>query len=246
MGSQRLILAALLVLLARPVPGAAAPQGTIDLAWNECAVTSATANRVFACNSDAGLSYLAGMFTLSAPITDFEGAEGILMVTVAGPTLPSWWQFGSGACRAGAIQRHNPSQLPGCVKATNPFGSEDGWALQQAAPNPYQTVLRFSWGSTDLASLSTGVRYAGFVGSISHIYTVGASPSTGGACAGCSQPACIELTAMTIYGDGGGQLTQAGARKFVTWQGGADGHGACPGAVPVNAPTWGGIKSLYR
>jgi hypothetical protein len=223
-------------------------EGMVDLAWNECVVNSSTANRSFSCNEDAGVSYLAGMFTLTDYLAGFKGVSAFLRVTVDEPTLPSWWQFWPGACRAGAIGVADPSSLPGCIKPTNPFGREEGGAVQHGgALPPNQAMLGVVWYGEAFANLAGAVRYAGFVMSISNIHTVESPPDTGAHCAGCSRPACIEIHFIDILAyHGGARLTQPGTRSFVTWQGGTDQLGGCPGAVPVRKPTWGGIKSLYR
>jgi hypothetical protein len=216
-----------LVVAAACVPQYASAQGIIDLAWDACAVNSSTADRSFACQSDAGSFHLLGMYTPDAP-TRYQGAEGTFLITVAGSSLPNWWRFGTGLCRAGALTYENPVYGSGCTAAHNSFGSTDGWAIQEPGPQPYQTRLRIAWGSTELSNLSAGVR-AVFSAQLRNSYAVGPSPNSMAPCQGCSAPACIELQSIQIYhGSSSSATVTAAGRRFVTWQGGNDGHGVVP------------------
>jgi hypothetical protein len=180
----------------------------------------------------------------------------IFDVSLAGGTVPAWWDFRNvGGCRAFDLAA-NPAIHPGDLICQD-------WAQGQASGGVgsytigsigTSTIARivtlFAVTAASIADLVAGPDYFAENLLIEHQKTVGV-----GACAGCSTPACIAIEIVQIHAAGAcvAVLTQPANgvdSNYASWQGGAGvpplPGGACPAVVPTRNSTWNAVKSLYR
>jgi hypothetical protein len=92
------------LLLAVTASVAAAAAG-VGLRWTSCNGDGGTANRNFACNTNAGaVNSLVGTFELGADLPGVVGTEIVVDLASADPTLPAWWAFKNvGTCRSASL-----------------------------------------------------------------------------------------------------------------------------------------------
>ena len=95
------VIATTLLLLASSAFAVPAPG--LNLAWTSCVSEGGTSNLDFACNDDFAQLSLASTFVLAAPISGVTGVEILIDLISATPTLPAWWDFGTGGCGEGNL-----------------------------------------------------------------------------------------------------------------------------------------------
>ncbi len=253
MKTHRLLFVAILMTTAAIVSSA---EG-INLAWDECAGAGGPSNRSFACNTNIGIHVMVASFEPPAGITKLVGGSAVVHLGTALRPLPSWWQFGSGGCREGALRLDfDFLGTQGCVDtwsgaATGSLSYEAGFGGR-----PERARITLSWGIPEaLAGLvEAGTEYYAFRLIVNNSKSVGS-----GSCAGCLDPACIGFTALWLYqpaGLGDHLICTPLTSNLMTWQGGpagfcppADGPPPFPpecGATPLVRRSWGMIKGLYR
>jgi hypothetical protein len=223
------------------------------LTWNDCAPgTGATRDRGSDCASETGQQDLYCAFGVSAAADSVLGLELVLDVQSAALTLPSWWRFDIGGCRAGNLHVGFvfPSPSPcGDFLNGNAAGGLQGYYLNEPRGGTGQARIKVAASLLEsvggYASLAPDSMYYAARLTITNIRTIGT-----GSCAGCTQPVCLVLNSITVLrqpGAVGGDLLLSepgpGQANWATWQ---SGLGADCAAVPVRAVTWGRIKSLYR
>jgi len=231
----------LLSMSARPASG----EG-VNLAWNDCAGSSAsTSDQTFACDDDSHRFSLVGSFTPPAGIAHLTAVEGCLDVISAGPDLPDWWKLDTGVgCRSGSLYSQ--------IDFGSMLGCTDYWGGQAAVgcqfytgiggPGHGQICFVTAIAQSLAGAVTPGREYYAFK------LVLRTQGTTGHACGGCSTGLCIVVNSFRLdqrAGDGDYQITRAGVRNYVTWQGGGP---SCPGA---NAPSvrknsWGQVKNMYR
>jgi hypothetical protein len=235
-----------MVLAVRPAPAA---EG-LYLTWDACAFEpQASPVRLFACDTDADTMRLHAAFTVAQPVDSVIGLEVVIDIQHESPTLPDWWRFEAGGCRAGALRSDvRFGTVPGCA---------DPWAGAGVASFPSYAVTQ-PRGAANQARIKAGV---GVLPSDPRILAadtpyhavrlgVVTNLTTGmGACTGCTGKACLVLNSIWIKRTPGAQ----GGDVFVSTPGPAEanwaawqGTGANCTAVPVRRSTWGAVKSLYR
>jgi len=244
-----LLLCGLLVALTATVASAA--QG-VNLRWNACFGDLGTANRNSTCLANSGTNALVGSFEVGSDILGVTGIEVVVDLVTASPTLPAWWAFGAGGCRAGSLSA-NPTISP---LAANCFDWANGLAAGGLAayqvggggPNTARIIIGFAVASPN--DVLGAQEYFGTNILVSNAKSVG----TGG-CAGCLTPGCIVFNSCNVVpGTNAGTKavgpTNGTDSNFATWQGGggvSTGRGTgCPAATPTRNTTWGSVKSLYR
>jgi len=264
--ASSVILVALVPVLAHAVenPG-------INFAWNNClGVGDAASNINYACDgSRNGQPYRAVFsFVQPVPIDSFVGVQGTLDFTAGTPTLPDWWTLAvSGAGPPGPDCRDGNFDYPasflgvGDASCMNPWVNAHtggGWAFwyQNKADNPWTPTpwpgygrIRFAFARDTTTHLDGGGHYIGGVFTIDTWKDVDTGEAV---CSGCSLPACLAMTELSIYQVSGSPpqdiftFNAPATRQYITWQGGNVGGNGCPGAVPVRRATWGSIKATYR
>jgi len=140
-----LLLCGLLVALTATVASAA--QG-VNLRWNACFGDLGTANRNSTCLANSGTNALVGSFEVGSDILGVTGIEVVVDLVTASPTLPAWWAFGAGGCRAGSLSA-NPTISP---LAANCFDWANGLAAGGLAayqvggggPNTARIIIGFA------------------------------------------------------------------------------------------------------
>ena len=228
--------------------------GGVNLAWNNCASEGGVANRVGACNSNAGTNTLTGSFVPSA---DFAGVIGVEIVVdlIAGDgvaALPPWWEInGVGACRAGSLTPNANVNAGNTICNDWASGaSVGGLAAYNTSgsvapinqPAHRRILMGFAVAVASAADLSAAKEYFAFNANISNAKSVGA-----GACSGCATPVCIVLNSINIVGGAAthqfvsGGATAADGDK-ATWQG----VGPSCALVRTQNATWGQVKALYH
>ena len=243
---KMLLMACALVALTAGI--AAAGPGGINLGWNDCGGSPGTLNRVFACNTNAGLNTLVGSLVAPSCVTAMSANEIVIDIQSAGLTLPAWWGMRTGFCRAA-------SSLGGNFDFTaGPFTCFDYWqggaigALQEDAPAGNRArikgVFALPAGDARITGIPEGTEVYSFKANINNAKTTGL-----GACAGCQEGVCIVLNSIKINQPvtevcGGKFLSLPAPRNTATWQAGIPGD--CLNATPSRNTTWGSVKALYR
>jgi hypothetical protein len=221
--------------------------GSLWLTWNACAPDPGAAHdAVFGCADNTSSYALHAAFTLAAPVDSVLGAELVLDVQSAEPTLPNWWQVGTGGCRAGALTGSLAFGTSGCA---DPWAGQATVGFPSYTPGmprggPSQARIRIGVGVAPNAprALAAGTLYQA-------VRLVMATTRTD-SCSGCAGQTCIVLNSIllrrTPTAAGGDVFVSTPApadANWATWQG----TGANCTAVPVRRNvTWGALKSLYR
>ena len=233
------LLALALIASVLGAASAYANNGAMDLSWNKCDVSSASTDKSYVCDGNAGVSYvMTGSFVQPFGVPDFAGVSAVVDIAF-GTSVPDYWKFDS--CNLNGMNAVNPTPAAPCGPQL--FASSyAGGGFSVSYPTSSRERLRIDWatGAPTPPSTTSGTRYAGFALSLDP--DAGVSTS----CAGCSTPACIVCNTIEVFGFGATEdylIDTPDARNFVTWQGGG---GNCPGATPSQNKTWGSVKALYR
>jgi hypothetical protein len=255
--SQMLLVPVL--LLAVPVHAA---EG-VNLAWNHClGEGTGVQNVTFACNTNTGLHVMTGSFVLGHDLATVIGAEVVLELATASPSLPAWWTFkNAGTCRATSMAVtfvQNPTDVV-CQDwaATEAIGGLASYCTiagecvdHPTAANVARIKLISAVPQASAKDLAAGIEYFDFNLLINNQKTVGT-----GSCAGCETPACVVLNSIRVVptGDIGSRTLTAPTAPgtdFVTWQGGGvpvvGGVTGCPAVTAARRSTWGMLKSSYH
>ena len=244
----------------------------LGLGWHGCSTQNplGAANVQFACEAEAfnacRVFRLMPTFVSSISDTGFAGSEVALDVWIGtSPTVGQWWAgMASGGCRGVealtlAVYTDAPSlPTPGACHKLYPSGSST-LAGQRNHPTGQPNRIRITSVKSvyPYATLTAGQRtYADQFELKTEGTLADCDPTVDSApiCTdGCSTPACIVLTNVTIYmevkdGNSNPDIIHyshdgGASRNWVTYQG-----GACTslGITPTRNTTWGAIKSLYR
>jgi len=237
-------LAAGLALLVAAAPALA---GGINLSWDDCGGFG-SAQRNFACNTNLSSHVLFLSVVPSVAMPALNGHEATITITTPQAALPPWWQKQVGGCRAGT-----PATSPDFV--AGPFNCRDVWSGQAVAGASYDYPIAL-YGTAvgrirTISALPAGMEES--VDTVQELYLIKVSidhqKTVGpGACAGCTESACIVLQSVKLVGPMGAPtqtISNPALRQHVIWQNAAALPG-CPGATPARNRTWGGIKTLYR
>ena len=247
---KRLILCALVPLL---LAASSALAAGINLGWNDCPAGPTYAlTKTFACDTNVGIHTMVASFVAPAGITQMSANEIVIDMQTGGAALPPWWTFGFEQCRAN-------SSLAGSFDFTSgPFACYDYWQggaigglSWSAMPNTtnrcrIKGVFALPAGDPRITSVPEGLEVYSFKANIN------SAKSTGlGACAGCSDEACIVLGEIKLNQPPPSftvRIQSAAVAQHVLWQGWStpDPVHACPTVTPTKSHTWGSIKALYR
>jgi hypothetical protein len=241
------------VLLTVRSPGPARADEGLFLTWNDCALAgSAPHNRNGTCLSNSGEQSLYCAFRMPFAVDSVLGLELVVDVQHSAASMPAWWMFGSGGCRAGYLRAgFDFTALSSCADFLlgNAAGGLQDYTVGQPRGGANQARIRvaaallpsFGYATLDATSLYYAAKLT-----LTNNNTV--APAA--VCDGCLGPACLVLNSIIVRrqpGAIGGDITLTtpgpGDANFATWQGGA---GANCTLVPVRAVTWGRIKGLYR
>jgi hypothetical protein len=234
--------------LVASVPGARA-EG-INLYWNDCsparggAGVTGLAND---CTSNTGSLSLVASFVPPAGVTALLAAEGTINLTLAGSSVPSWWQMQSAGCRSTSISA--AFQFAGRSACAKPWSASALGFFSYAVsppccPDPRMAQIKVAVAvpPADTVATSTALEYYAFEILIDREKSIGA-----GSCEGCAAAACIELRAIGLYQPSGlitfGNLVRTEQNRFVTYNGAQVGDCAF---TPVRNRTWGALKAMYR
>jgi hypothetical protein len=235
------------VLLALTAPAASAQ---LNVAWDDCGLNG-TANRDFACDTDAGVDRLVGSVIAPPGITGLTSMEcRVIFQFNVGPidwSIPAWWTFGAAPyCRAvSSVASGFPGSVPGTCNMY--FADKLATGTHTAGPNR----VKWAYGQMRVdmtAAIDPGVE-AGPVPQGEELYlftlTIDHARTTGPtACGGCDVSACIWLQRLIMWADYNELWYDPDAGNLTAmWQGA--GSGGCVG-TPAKNTTWGQIKNLYR
>ena len=220
------------------------------LTWNACAFEpQASPVRLFGCNTDADTMRLHAAFTVAQPLDNVIGVEVVIDLQHESPTLPDWWRFEAGACRAGALRSDVQfGTVPGCADPWTGTGVASFPSYTATQPRGGANQARIKAGAgvlpSDPRTLAADTPYHA-----ARIVIVASKTTGAGACSGCAGKACLVLNSIWIKrtpGAPGGDVfvsTPGPAEaNWAVWQG----TGANCSAVPVRRSTWGAVKGLYR
>jgi hypothetical protein len=241
LSTQRIISTlAVVTLVALTCPGVSGAAG-VNLFWDDCS-TAGTTDKTFACNTNTGSAVLIGSFVAPSGVTGMTAIEATLDVWTSADSLPSWWQFGTGGCRAGRLSTSFDFASSGPYTCTDPWNGAalGGNAYAVDSLGAKHARLRLVAAVTpDLqVALNAGQEYYAFKVTITFQKTTGA-----GACSGCDVPISIALSSLTLCqaaGAGNVLLTDPASSNVATWQGGAGSFYAQQGSY------FGQIRSILR
>ena len=230
----------------------------VSLHWNACTSGGGVQSQSFACDDDFAFFQAVGQFKMPATLNGVTGVEFGVDLATASPTLPPWWKFNVGECRAAdglAVTEGTPSALQCPDWAVN--AASGGLAAYNEGffgPNTAHILGGFAVPAAKARSLTTTPDY--FVFNILLSSTGAVGPPV---CDGCLVPACIVFNSVKVVtppviGQPDRSIVISDANvvggNFITWQGGqgvSSPHGVgCPAATATHRSTWGSVKSLYR
>ena len=230
----------------------------VSIHWNACTLGGGIQNQSFLCDDDFAAFKAVGQFKMPAALNGVTGVEFGVDLATASPSLPEWWQFNAGECRAAdglAVTEGTPSAIQCADWAGN--NSSGGLAAYNEhffGPNTAHLLGGFAVPAAKARNLTTTPEY--FVYNILLSSTGAVGPPV---CDGCLVPACIVFNSVKVVTppvlgqpDRSIVISDANAvgGNFVTWQGGqgvSSPHGVgCPAATATHRSTWGSVKSLYR
>ncbi len=258
----------LFALAAACVPALAQAQppddgATLQLRWDACYFDGGPGLRTFACATNSGSEVLVASATPSAALPQFNGCSGELFLEFPNQaSVPSWWQVGTGYCRAAASLSAAFVPPAGSTACLDPYvGLASGGASYTVGyDGPNRSRLRFVCAITGTASLSAGQNLFLCRFSINHARTVGT-----GSCVGCASPAGIgfgrvQLTQPAGVGSPFIYYPEPGTDSdFVSWQEplsftreyawspstGWHKSFTLVTPTPARRPSWGAIKAMY-
>jgi len=253
---QRLLLrSAALAAVLTISASAAFAQGSLNMAWTNCVGEGTpVTNMAFACNITTGSHTLVCSFIPGAAVPLFNGAEEYIDVITTTSPLPAWWAMstmgnGGTQCRSGlsanftingsyvvCLDAWGGSGAGGVSAYANPIVALPG---NGSATNIVTIDVAGAVPTGSEQALASGTEY--FLANV----LINNTKSTGtGSCAGCTDPACLSFTRLSVTQPTGTPLyySTPGVNSLVTWQG----AGANCSAVPVRKSTWGSIKGMYR
>ena len=235
---------------------ATASAAGINLGWNDCPAGPTYAlSQTFACNTNAGIHSMVASFVAPAGINQMSANEIVIDVQTGGATLADWWKMAAGQCRTAASLAGNFDFTAG------PFTCYDYWqggaigALNWSVPPgfPQQNRCRIKGvfalpaGDARITSVPENLEVYSFKCNINSARSTGL-----GACAGCSDEACIVLLDIVLNQPPPDppriEVSSPSLSQYVIWQAWStpDPNYACPYVTPTRNRTWGSIKALYR
>jgi hypothetical protein len=221
--------------------------GGINLSWVDCGAFGAL-QRNFACNTNSGLNSAVASVVTGVDMAQLNGQASVLDMQTNQAALSNWWQFNSPGCRFAS-----PALIAGNFDFTANINCLDPWGGTASGGLNYSP----GFGGPNRARIRTVCAIIGSTGitGVDEYYmfkvNISNARSTGaGACAGCTDGACIVFNSILVTqpaGVGDYTISNTLLRNWVQWQGGAvNVTGGCPAATPTQNRTWGSVKSLYR
>jgi hypothetical protein len=208
----------------------------INLSWNNCDTTPASADMDYACHGDLHqILRFQGTFRSVVSIPDFNGCTSVVDITWAGP-VPSYWEIDYPGCNTGALSIMNPTAVAPCA-APNIFDnsfSGGGFSFDHTSLNKRRLRIDWATGTPSPPSVTAGALYPAFQ------LTFDPDQGVLQGCTGCDLPASLTLVSVEVAGFTAGEdyvITTTDVRNTITWQ---------SGPTPVQNKTWGAIKALYR
>ena len=234
--------------------GRAGAEG-LNLGWDDCPGGAAySVIKTFACNTNAGFNTLIGSFVAPEGVVAMSSNELVMDVQTGGLALPAWWKMATGQCRPA-------TSVAGTFDFTGgPFTCYDywqagaigalNWSVLPTTTNRCRIkgVFALPAGDERITSILEGTHVYSFRARILNFQSTGL-----GACAGCSDEACIMLNSIRINqpvssGAPSIPLYNAATVQHVIWQAWTttDPIYQCPVLTPTKSRSWGSIKALYR
>lgn len=246
MKRNALLMAVVLVAL---TVGVASARG-VNLFWNDCSPAAGGAgvsDQANDCTSNAGAFILIASLVPGPGITQCVGAEGVIDIQSAVPTLSPWWQMRApDGCRwTSFTTQFTFFPLASCGDPWNgqALGAQD-YSYGPSLPSRARLRMVCAVPEADAAPLTPDHEYYIFQITLDKKKSVGA-----GSCAGCSDAACFVLSSIKISqptGNPGGDPRydyDPDQSMFATYNGAAS---ALCEATPTRNRTWGAIKAIYR
>lgn len=246
---RRILLTAAFAALLTP---SSAHATGVDLNWDNCLFgpVNRVGDKSFACDSNTGGPFrIFGSIRTGVPVT-VTGWEADIDIQVASPLLDPWWQMGSGECREGGLSFAGlPGDMPNVTSCNKTLMSAGTPVVDSAWVPLYYNYVRYHLGvlGTTPVTMSATTKYQLFRIDLNTSKSV-VDSDTPTACAGCWDPACIqirqvELHAPSVSPGGIAYYFTPEIASFVSWQ--EVSPYDCV-ATPTRRPTWGQVKSLYR
>lgn len=212
------------------------------------------------CTSNTGQAF-AAVASVDAPmLTTLVGEASVVEVAFENP-VPTWWQAGSGYCRAGtSISIGFGGGAFSCFAYFNSVSSSVGGHSLMVGPDPApgdpegpidaHHVRMFISSTVD--SESAGIALQPELGEEIFLFSISVNRSRSigaGSCSGCGESACMVLKRVTLrqpLGAPGGDpvIGVPEDHDYISLQGGVGAD--CPLATPSSRGSWGLIKLLYR
>jgi len=229
--------------------GNAMAQGGINLSWQDCGASGAL-SRTFACTTNGTVGTIYGSVIPPQTLDQLNGEESEALVQTNQLALSNWWHYENAVspnpagCRNGALVFS--MDFTANSNCSDPWGGQGfgGLDWQSGYGSPSRGRLRTAGaiaGSTQMANDQEWYVWK---------VTILGSKSVGtGACAGCTDGACILFTSQKLtepLGVGDYIITSPISHQFVLFQESGNLGGQCFNNDPVQNRTWGSVKSLYR
>lgn len=215
-----------------------------NLSWNGCATNFASLQRCYACDGQAGVSFVfQGSFRPVHSIPDFAGTSSIVDITSESATLPDFWKIATGDCAAAAFSARNPVVGGGCATPSLFASGNVGGGYSVEYRSPGRVRLRVDWAVASPAPppLVAGQLYPAFA------IMMDADAAVMAGCQGCATGALIELNSIEVFGFGVTEdelINVSDVRNFVVWQE-YPFYSPCT-VTSTRSTSWGAIKSMYR
>ena len=236
------------VLLALSASMASA-QGGINLSWGPDCGLAGTVNLTNTCTTNTGnVGTMVASFDPPHTLTQFLGISAQIDITTDQPTLPDWWQIGTGFCRPSAALQTNfdGSTALSCIDVYA-NAAAGGYAYDVGFGTPARARFRVQCAVPidNVVQVDPGTEYFAFKAIVTKAKSLGT-----GACAGCANSACIVLNEVQLFqppeAADDPRINNPRERQFITYQLPPTGPIGCPASTPTRNSSWGQVKSLYR
>jgi len=166
----------------------------LDLAWNRCRPQGGDGTVSFSCPTTGGnLPVLVGSIVAPGGLDAVTGFDAVVeIVCEPGTSLPPWWQFQPGGCRAGKLTVA-PSQDAFCEAL--PGGGTMSARIVYPAGAPHVERIEIGMRDGNAGALTAATAYSLFDVKIQK------PPLLSADCAGCATPVLLRFVSLTLKQD---------------------------------------------
>ncbi len=223
----------------------------INFYTNDCGQGTTQGNTVTnTCLSNSGTAFTSYCSMVMPAVTEvgFVGSIGVIDVMTMAATVDDWWR--QDTCRQTGFGLVADNTMGGTCPTLWDVVPGAGANLGSIYGVHGNNWIRFVLGQVLVATNAYDLTGDGVTETSVFKFTVLKSKSVGtGACAGCTDGACLvlnEINLQTLTDTPATflRLTTPITNNFVNYN--SFTGASCPSAVPTRNRTWGAVKSLYR